>query len=79
MMGFDPRFDHLSLLALVYFVFGTVVIAAVFAFLQFTTFGMVVRAGMADRETVGLWASTSTERFTIMFGIAAALSRVLRA
>jgi hypothetical protein len=28
--------------------------AAVFAFLQFTTFGMVVRAGMADRETVGL-------------------------
>jgi branched-chain amino acid transport system permease protein len=26
----------------------------------FTTFGMVVRAGMADRETVGLLGSTST-------------------
>jgi hypothetical protein len=37
-----------------------VIVAAVFAFLQFTTFGMVVRAGMADRETVGCWASTST-------------------
>jgi branched-chain amino acid transport system permease protein len=36
------------------------IIGAVFAFLQFTTFGMVVRAGMADRETVGCWASTST-------------------
>ena len=36
-------------------------IGAVFAFLQFTTFGMVVRAGMADRETVGTArASTST-------------------
>ena len=39
---------------MVYFAFSAVIIAAVFAFLQFTTFGMVVRAGMADRETVGL-------------------------
>ncbi len=38
---------------LVYLAFSVVVIAAVFAFLQFTTFGMVVRAGMRDRETVG--------------------------
>ena len=37
---------------LVYFVFSAVVIFGVFAFLQFTTFGMVVRAGMQDRETV---------------------------
>jgi hypothetical protein len=46
-------------------------IAAVFAFLQFTTFGMVVRAGMADRETVGLLGINIDKRFTIMFAIAA--------
>ena len=39
---------------LIYLLFSVIVIGAVFAFLQFTTFGMVVRAGMADRETVGL-------------------------
>ena len=39
---------------IVYLFFSLGVIAAVFAFLQFTTFGMVVRAGMFDRETVGL-------------------------
>ena len=40
------------------------IIAAVFAFLQFTTFGMVVRAGMADRETVGLLGIDIDRRFT---------------
>jgi len=39
---------------LVYFAFSAIVIFAVFAFLQFTTFGMVVRAGMRDREMVSL-------------------------
>src|SRR5690606_8069595 len=56
---------------LVYFLFATAVIGAVFAFLQFTTFGMVVRAGMADRETVGILGINIDRRFTIMFGIAA--------
>ncbi len=59
---------------LVYFVFSLLIIAAVFAFLQFTTFGMVVRAGMADRETVGLLGINIDKRFTIMFGIAAAVA-----
>ncbi len=59
---------------LVYFGFSTVIIGAVFAFLQFTTFGMVVRAGMADRETVGLLGIDIDRRFTIMFGIAAAVA-----
>jgi branched-chain amino acid transport system permease protein len=58
----------------VYFLFSAVIIAAVFAFLQFTTFGMVVRAGMADRETVGLLGINIDKRFTIMFGIAAAVA-----
>lgn len=61
---------------LVYFAFAALVIGAVFAFLQFTTFGMVVRAGMADRETVGLLGINIDRRFTIMFGIAAAVAGV---
>ncbi len=55
---------------LVYFLFSLVVIGAVFAFLRFTTFGMVVRAGMRDRETVGLLGINIERRFTIVFGIA---------
>ncbi|SMF55373.1 amino acid/amide ABC transporter membrane protein 1, HAAT family [Tistlia consotensis] len=56
---------------LIYLGFSLVVIAIVFAFLQFTTFGMVVRAGMADREAVGLLGINIQRRFTIVFGIAA--------
>lgn len=55
---------------LVYFLFSLVVIAAVFAFLRLTTFGMVVRAGMRDPETVGLLGIDIERRFTIVFGIA---------
>lgn len=59
---------------LVYFAFSALIIGLVFAFLQFTTFGMVVRAGMADRETVGLLGINIDRRFTLMFGIAAAVA-----
>ncbi len=59
---------------IVYFCFSVLVIFSVFAFLQFTTFGMVVRAGMADRETVGLLGIDIDRRFTFMFGIAAAVA-----
>lgn len=59
---------------LVYLGFSLAVIGAVFAFLRFTTFGMVVRAGMADRETVGLLGVNIDRRFTIMFGIAAVVA-----
>ncbi|HCY47667.1 MAG TPA: branched-chain amino acid ABC transporter permease [Alphaproteobacteria bacterium] len=59
---------------LVYFLFSMGIIAAVFSFLQFTTFGMVVRAGMADRETVGLLGINIDRRFTIMFAIAAVVA-----
>lgn len=58
----------------VYFFFAVVIIGGIFSFLQFTTFGMVVRAGMADRETVGLLGINIDRRFTIMFGIAAAVA-----
>ena len=56
---------------LIYIVFAAIIIFAVFAFLKFTTFGMVVRAGMADRETVGLLGINIEKRFTIVFAIAA--------
>ena len=59
---------------LVYLAFSIVVLGAVFAFLRFTTFGMVVRAGMADRETVGLLGVNIDRKFTIMFGIAAVVA-----
>jgi len=56
---------------LIYFGFSAVVIAVVFSFLQFTTYGMVVRAGMNDRETVGILGIDIERRFTVVFGIAA--------
>ena len=74
MMGFDPNVIIYPIWRLVYFIFSLSIIAAVFGFLQFTTFGMVVRAGMADRETVGILGIDIDKRFTIMFGIAAAVA-----
>lgn len=59
---------------IVYFFFSLGIIAMVFAFLQFTTFGMVVRAGMQDRETVGLLGIDIERRFTIVFGLAAVVA-----
>ena len=74
LLGFDPNVIIYPYWRLVYFAFAAVIIAAVFAFLRYTTFGMVVRAGMADRETVGLLGINIDRRFTIMFGIAAAVA-----
>ncbi|PLS21862.1 branched-chain amino acid ABC transporter permease [Neptunicoccus cionae] len=74
LLGFDPNAVIYPLWRLVYFAFSALVIGAVFAFLQFTTFGMVVRAGMADRETVGLLGINIDRRFTLTFGIAAAVA-----
>jgi branched-subunit amino acid ABC-type transport system permease component len=61
---------------LVYFLFSLGVIGLVFAFLRFTSFGMVVRAGMRDRETVGLLGIDIERRFTIVFGIAVVVAGV---
>ncbi|MCP1200309.1 branched-chain amino acid ABC transporter permease [Notoacmeibacter sp. MSK16QG-6] len=59
---------------LIYFLFSLLCIGGVFAFLQFTTYGMVVRAGMRDRETVGLLGIDIEKRFTVVFGIAAVVA-----
>jgi len=75
-MGFKPNAIIYPYWRMVYFLFSGIVIGGVFAFLRFTTFGMVVRAGMADRETVGLLGIDIDRRFTFMFGIAAAVAGV---
>ena len=74
LLGFDANTIIYPYWRLVYFAFAAVIIGGVFAFLQFTTFGMVVRAGMADRETVELLGINIDKRFTIMFGLAAAVA-----
>ena len=74
MLGFEPNAIIYPIWRFVYFLFSMFIICAVFAFLQFTTFGMVVRAGMADRETVGLLGIDIDKRFTFMFGLAAAVA-----
>ncbi|MDA8761666.1 branched-chain amino acid ABC transporter permease, partial [Amylibacter sp.] len=71
LIGLDASYPYWRL---IYFAFSALIISSVFAFLRFTTFGMVVRAGMADRETVGLLGINIDRRFTIMFGIAAAVA-----
>ena len=73
-LGMAPGMVTYPVWRLTYFLFAAGVIGAVFAFLRFTTFGMVVRAGMADRETVGLLGINIDRRFTIMFGLAAVVA-----
>ncbi len=75
-LGFDAGTLVYPWWRMVYLAFSAVVIGLVFAFLQFTTFGMVVRAGMADRETVGLLGINIDYRFTIVFGIAAVVAGI---
>lgn len=74
LLGFDPNVVIYPYWRMVYFAFAVLIIGGVFSFLRFTTFGMVVRAGMADRETVGLLGIDIDRRFTLMFGLAAAVA-----
>ncbi len=76
LIGLDPFTVVYPYWRLIYFGFAAIIITAVFAFLQFTTFGMVVRAGMQDRETVGLLGINIDRKFTIMFAIAACVAGV---
>ncbi|MBF0251721.1 MAG: branched-chain amino acid ABC transporter permease, partial [Alphaproteobacteria bacterium] len=73
MLGLSPDLVY-PWWRLIYFLFAAAVIAGVFSFLQFTTYGMVVRAGMADRETVGLLGINIQRRFTIVFALAAVVA-----
>ena len=59
---------------LIYLLFSLLIIGAVFLFLQYTTYGMVVHAGMQDRATVELFGINVERRFTVVFGIAAVVA-----
>ncbi len=59
---------------LIYLSFSALIITSVFAFLQLTTFGMIVRAGMFDRQMVGFLGINVQRKFTIVFGIAAVVA-----
>ncbi len=61
---------------LIYLSFSLLVIGSVFAFLQLTTFGMVVRAGMFDRQMVGFLGINVQRKFTIVFGLASVVAGV---
>jgi branched-chain amino acid transport system permease protein len=61
---------------MIYLAFSLTIIGGVFAFLHMTTFGMVVRAGMHDREMVGLLGINIEKRFTIVFGLAAVVAGI---
>ena len=75
-MGFAENAVVYPWWRIIYLMFAVVILSSVFAFLQFTTFGMVVRAGMADRETVGLLGIDIDRKFTIVFGLAAVVAGV---
>lgn len=74
LLGFDPGTVVYPYWRIIYLLFSALIIGIVFAFLQFTTYGMVVRAGMADRETVGLLGINIQKRFTVVFGLAAVVA-----
>lgn len=59
---------------LLYLIISFSVISAVFSFLQFTRFGMVVRSGMQDRQMVALLGINIEKQFTLVFGLAAAVA-----
>jgi branched-subunit amino acid ABC-type transport system permease component len=73
-LGMSDAFIVYPWWRLIYFLFAALIIIAVFSFLQFTTYGMVVRAGMRDRETVGLLGIDIEKRFTTVFGVAAVVA-----
>jgi branched-chain amino acid transport system permease protein len=53
-----------------------VVVFAIFALLQFTRFGLVVRAGMRDPLMLRFLGINITQKFTLVFGIGAMIAGV---
>jgi branched-chain amino acid transport system permease protein len=51
-------------------------VAALFCLLQFTRFGLVVRAGMRDAEMLRFLGINITRRFSIVFGIGAMIAGI---
>lgn len=53
-----------------------VTVAAVFALLQFTKFGLVIRGGMREPEMLKFLGINITKRFTIVFGLGALIAGI---
>ncbi len=51
-------------------------VAAVFALLQLTTFGLVIRAGMRDSEMLRFLGIDISKRFSIVFGLGAMIAGI---
>lgn len=52
------------------------IVLALYAFLRFTRFGLVIRAGMRDPETLRFLGINITHRFTVVFGLGAMLAGI---
>lgn len=61
-----PSFDMEKYRAFLVVIAGAI-IAGVFALIQLTRFGMIIRSGMQDRQMVGLLGINIQRRFTLMF------------
>ncbi|ESR25313.1 branched-chain amino acid ABC transporter permease [Lutibaculum baratangense] len=55
---------------------SAIVVLGLFVLLQFTRFGLVVRAGMRDPQMVSHLGINVTQKFAIVFGLAAAIAGV---
>ena len=61
---------------LILIVVSLVTVAALFLLLQFTRFGLVVRAGMRDSEMLRFLGINIERRFAIVFGLGAAIAGI---
>lgn len=57
-------------------VVALVTVAALFAILRFTTFGLVIRAGMREPEMLRFLGVNITQRFAIVFGVGALIAGI---
>ncbi len=61
---------------LILIIVSLVTVAALFALLQFTRFGLVVRAGMRDSEMLRFLGVNTRRRFAIVFGLGALIAGI---
>jgi len=61
---------------LILIIVSLVTVAALFALLQFTRFGLVVRAGMRDSEMLRFLGVNTRQRFAIVFGLGALIAGI---
>ena len=75
-MPFIDGFVFYQTWRLVLIIVTLVVVAALFAMLRFTRFGLVVRAGMRDPDMLRFLGVDITKRFSLVFGIGAMIAGI---